>query len=168
MQAVWAAAFDLAWKFGVIVIAIGLSMLTPPGEAGNDAGRGAPAGASRPADANLFGDDVRVTMDVPAGRPFAHCTVQAADGDELALITYSRTGSLTIMLGEAFSARAGSTASPDGTYRLEVVHDEAAYRLELRPEGVSGFAVDHPRRGVRDGLGFSPQGKLIHDPSVLD
>jgi hypothetical protein len=167
LQAVWAAAFDLAWKLGVIVIAIGLCALMPSGEARDDAGRKAAAGATNPDDASLFGDDVRVTMDV-RGRPFAHCTVRAADGGELARINYSRTGVLTITLGDAFPTRAGAMASTDGTYRLEVGHAEAAYRLKLQPGGASGFAVDHRRLGIRRGLGLTPEGELIHDPTVID
>ena len=80
VQAVWAAAFDLAWKLGLIVIAIGLCALMPAGEARDDAGRKAAAGATNPDDASLFSDDVRVTMDA-RGRPFAHCTVRAEVAD---------------------------------------------------------------------------------------
>jgi len=162
----WAAAFDLAWKVGVI--AIGLCALMPPADVKDAPERPIPAGAAGQIEAGLIGDDVRVALSVPAGRPFAQCSVRNVDGDELARITYSRKGTLTIVLGEVFPARAGSTASPDGTFRLEVGRDEVAYKLELRPEGGSGFVVDHPRLGVRDGLGFSPEWKLIRGASVLD
>jgi hypothetical protein len=163
----WVAVFDLAWKIGVIAIAIGLCMLMPPGEEG-DAGREATAGAADRSAPSLFGDDVRVTLDVPEGRPSARVSLRGGEGEELAQVTYNRTGTITFMLGEAFPTRAGSIASPDGTYRLEVGHAGASYRLRIQPGGASGFAVDHPRLGVREGLGFSSRDELIRDVSSSD
>jgi hypothetical protein len=167
-RVVWAAAFDLVWKVGVIVIAVVLCTLTPPAGVTDAPESPTPAGGSVQTDAGLFGDDVRVTLDVPEGRSLARCSLRDGEGKELARITYSRTGTITFVLDEAFPTRAGAIASPDGTYRLEVGHAGASYRLRIQPGGASGFAVDHRRLGIRSGLGFTPEGELIHDPAVID
>jgi hypothetical protein len=109
-----------------------------------------------------------VNMRVAEGRPFSHYSLRDDEGKELLRVMYGRSGRVVVTWGEGFPVRAACSSTPGGPYSLDVVSDESYYRLVVRPEAASGFTVSGGPDGVRDGLGITRKGALVHGPTVLD
>ncbi|MDR3620830.1 MAG: hypothetical protein P4L85_15875 [Paludisphaera borealis] len=165
-QYVFAAAGNLVSKGCVVVVATALVSLMASLD-GDVGGSDSPRGEPWTVGSAPQCDTTRVKMGVNAGRPFSFYSLEDEEGNEMVRVGYSRPGVVVINLGESFPARPGCSATVGGNYNFEVAHRGNFYRIRLRPDGTSGFTVSGAG-GVSDGLGFTPEGKLVHGPTVLD
>ena len=156
--------YGLAWKCGMIVIAVALLAAMNPG--GGDDGL---TGPSRPDSIQYVmmtaaDKATRVVMTAPAGGYSSKCTLVDEDGRQLLQATYSRHGCLNVEWGDTYPVRPRSTTSRDGKFDLRASDGGNSYELLLRPGGVSGVtAVDASKCDYR-GFGYTKEGVPVVDP----
>lgn len=160
---VWIAVGKLALKGGAVVVAISVSVLMISQADDGDADPS--PNPARTTESSLLGDTTQVALNVAAGRSLSHYSLRDDEGKELALVTYSRTGTLVFMLGEAFPARAGCMATPKGAYKLNVAHAGLKHKLAIEPDGASDYSVISPDLVIRDRLKVLPEGEPARVPA---
>jgi len=153
----WIAVGKLALKGGAVVVAISVSVLMV--SQGDDGDPDPPPNAARTVDPNPEGDTTQVAMNVAAGQSSSHYSLRDDQGNELALVTYSRTGAVAVLLGRRFPARAACWATTDGLYRLCAANGGLKHVLAIEPDGASDYSVIGPDLVIRDRLKISPEGE---------
>ncbi|APW59170.1 hypothetical protein [Paludisphaera borealis] len=166
-RSVVTAALGIVWNMGIVVIVLAV-LVAMSSKNWNDSFVDAPENTPQSIVSVSGADRARIALEVGEGKAYSHYILEDKEGKELLLVTYSRSGSLIVTLGEAFPIRPGYSATIDGFYNFVVANGGLDYRLKLRPGGSSGFTVSNRSEGLRDGLGVNVAGKLVHDPSVID
>jgi hypothetical protein len=157
-----AAAYEFAWKCGVIVIAVALLPTIIPWEA--DEPDPGPRGRDTGSDVALIGGEARVSMTPPAGEDSSSCTLVDEDGRPLLRATYRRDGGLKIRWGDAYPVQPYCSATLDGWLHFIVAEGVNRYEVMLHPTGASGVRAFDVHNGDYHGLGYTKQGDLVVNP----
>jgi hypothetical protein len=160
-------AYNLAWMGATVLVAAGLISWNSPLES-SESGSEPPREFHGAIGSEFQCETTEVRMGVAEGQPNSHYSLRDDEGKELLRVMYNRSGRVVVTWGEGFPVRAACSVMPGGAYEMSVRHGGSSYRLMVRPDATSGFTVSDSRFGVRDGLGVSPEGRLVHTPSVLD
>ena len=160
------AAFSLAWKCGVVTIAVSLiaAMFTSLNSS-PDVDRPNPsplAGSSSPQ-----GREPHLRMQVLSGKLESHYVLEDEDGYELVRVTYVRGGSVNVRLGSSFSVQPGLSVTRNGECNFAVWHRDICYRLNLRENEPSGFTIIDAWHHVTRVFGFTKDGDFVDDPSII-
>jgi len=159
-------ACKLSWIGGVVIVASWLVASSAPLE--SNVGGSDPSGDfPRVVVPNFVCETTEVRMHVAEGQPSSHYSMKDGEGKELLRVMYSPSGRVVVTWGEGYSVRAGCTATPGGAYDLTVVNGAVDYRLVVRSDSSSGFSVKDRLSGDHDALSVTPEGRLVHGPSVL-
>lgn len=161
------AALGFVWNVGLAVIVL-VMIVAMSSKNWNDSFADSPKNTARSIVSASDGEKTRAVLEVGAGKPFSHYVLEDKEGKELLLVTYSRSGSLIVTLGNNFPIRPGYSVTADGVYNFEVAHDGFDYRLKVRPGDTSGFTVRCPPHGDHKGVGVTAAGELIQDPLIVD
>lgn len=132
------AAYEFAWKCGVIVIAIALLAAMTPKDR-DFASTDSPGSVPQQVVSAAEGRNVEVNMEMAEGSYFSNCSLVDERGRELLHATYNRSGGLLVQWGEAFPVRPGCTATRDGRFQLDVMNDTIRCGLNIRQDGVMNF-----------------------------
>ncbi|MDR3620829.1 MAG: hypothetical protein P4L85_15870 [Paludisphaera borealis] len=162
------AAYNLACWCAVVVVATALASSLSPPRVDHDGASDPPPELKQSVVSDFECETTEVGMHVAEGRLFSHYSLRDDEGKELLRVMYGRSGRVVVTWGESFPVKAACSAMPGGHYSMDVVSGESCYRLLVRPHAASGFTVSGGPDGVRDGLGVTPEGKLVHGPTVLD
>jgi hypothetical protein len=156
-------AWGLAWRIGALAIGGSWLLAIPAG----DWDRGGESLETIPAlagDSPVDTSEVTIQLARDGGSSFY--SLRDKEGDELGRVTYGRE-SLVVQLA-GFPARPGFSAQTDGSCRFAVSQEGIRYLLILRPGGRTGLLVSDDRRGLRDGLCVTPDGRILHGSSNVD
>lgn len=158
-----AAAYEFAWKCGVIVIALALFAAMIPEERDDSPLDPTQPALARPT-ASAADQAVEVIMTGRGAGERSRCTLLDEDGRRLLEATYDWSGCLWVHWGDAFPVQPFCTATRDGWISLTARDRLQNYELMVRPQGVSGFRIADYLRNDYQGLGYSKNGELVFDP----
>jgi hypothetical protein len=151
-------SFSLAWKCGVVAIAVFLvaaMFTTAKDSAGVDLRRSAPHAAE-----SITGDgETRVRMELPPGKLLAKYALHDEQGDDFVDVSYIREG-VVVRLGKAFPVQPGLSVGLDGRCEISVSQNEVFYNLRLLKDGSSAFTIRSPREGLDREFGINKEGEF--------
>lgn len=158
---VLAAAFEIAWKCGMIATAVAL---LPRMGFHEDDELGCDTSGRDSTRLIAVGDELQVPMTMLAGEVCSKCTLLDGEGNQLLQANYHRSGSLWVRVGDAFPVRSSFTVTPSGEFNLGARDDERRYEMLLRPSGTSSVWTTDIWWNDFHGLGYTKDGRLVIDP----
>jgi hypothetical protein len=152
------AAYELAWKFALIMISVALLASMSQGN------RGAPvesaAGVSIGATASAE-DATDVTMKRAGEFGRSSCLLRDEDGSELLRVRYDRLGCLHLSWGECFPGCPSVAAVKDGGLSLNIKANGQLYTLSRRPDGATAFELFDLSDGTRRCFRITEEGEVV-------
>lgn len=163
-----AAAFEVAWKSGIIVVAIALIASMTSGEKGKASPESTEVDPAKEVATAPGGETNRVSMALPEGAFFSTCSLTDGEGNELIRATYDRTGGLWVHWGDAFPVQPAVTVTRRSAVEFTLRDRRALYHLRVRPQDASGLTISGPAPYGRHGLGINESGEAVNDPDLID
>jgi hypothetical protein len=156
------AAYEFAWKFGLIMISIAL--LASMSRGNRDAPVRSSAGVSSGAEAAAE-DATFVTMRRVGELGRSSCLLLDEDGSVLLRVGYDRLGCLHLSWGECFPGCPSIAAVRDGGLSLNMKANALLYNLTRRADGATGFELFRTSDGKRSCFRITEEGEIARLPT---
>jgi hypothetical protein len=156
------AAYELAWKFGLIMISVALlaSMSRGNRDASYESAVGVSIGSQSSAE-----DATYVTMKRSGELGRSSCLLRDEDGSELLSVRYDRLGCLHLSWGEGFAGGPSVAAVRDGGLSLNIKANDLLYTLSRQPDGATGFELFDLSDGTRRCFRITEEGEVVRVPA---